>query len=258
LEDTLHRAGLARAAVLNLCQGGATSAQELAIFLEYGLPLAPQVVLSFDGANDLLHPRPIGDDDAANLPYRDREMRALFDGHHTWVAHLSLARVAARIAAHRTPVSGGPPVPADSIFHSYLYSTGVVRTLTRDQGGWYALLFQPTLHYRKPWSAEERAMWRERRPQDADRISQLTAGIYAQARAALTDWSTATGANVFDLSEAFAVTPATVYSDSVHFTGETGYARLAEELERQGWIERITERYRAWETRGAVTARGPG
>src|SRR5262249_49495385 len=51
LEQALVRAGLERAQVLNLCQGGATSAQELAIFLEYGLPLSPQVVLSFDGAN---------------------------------------------------------------------------------------------------------------------------------------------------------------------------------------------------------------
>ncbi len=256
LEDSLHQAGLGRAAVLNLCQGGATSAQELAIFLEYGLPLAPQVVLSFDGANDLMHPRPLGEDDAANLPYHDREMRALFEGHHTWVAHLALTRVAARIAAHRAPDSAGPPVSADSILNSYLYATDVVRTLTGAQGGWYAVLFQPTLHYRKPWSDAERAMWRDRRPGDGEAVSKRAAELYGQARTALTDWSKATGATVFDLSGAFAGTSETVYSDSVHFSGPTGYARLATELAQQGWIERITERYRAWDSQRPVESMG--
>ena len=63
-----------------MCQGGATSAQELAILIEYGLPLHPQAVLSFDGANDVLHPRPIGDDDAANLPYQNAQFEARVDG----------------------------------------------------------------------------------------------------------------------------------------------------------------------------------
>jgi hypothetical protein len=54
---------------------------------------------------------------------------------------------------------------------------------------------------------------------------------------------------LFDLSESFAGTPETVYSDSVHFTGERGYATLERELIRQGLIERIGERYRLWEKR---------
>jgi hypothetical protein len=39
----------------------------------------------------------------------------------------------------------------------------------------------------------------------------------------------------------------TVYSDSVHFSGSTGYRMLAEELDRQGLIGQIAARYRAWE-----------
>src|SRR5579883_1722286 len=53
LEHALQMNGLARARVLNLCQGGATSAQELIILTEYGLPLHPQAVLAFDGANEI-------------------------------------------------------------------------------------------------------------------------------------------------------------------------------------------------------------
>jgi hypothetical protein len=256
LEDSLHRAGLARASVLNLCQGGATSAQELAIFIEYGLPLSPQVVLSFDGANDLMHPRPMGDDDASNLPYRNREMQGLFDGHHTWIAHLALARVAARLTAHRTPVSTGAPVATESILNSYLYATQVVRTLTLGQGGWHAVLFQPSLHSQKPWSSEERAMWSSLRPGDGEAVSEHTAALYRAARAALAEWSRQSGATVFDLSGAFAGTSETIYSDSVHFRGAAGYAKLAADLEDQGWIERITERYREWEAQSPIESAG--
>ncbi len=257
LEETLHQAGLARARVLNLCQGGAPTGQELAIFLEYGLPLAPQVVLSFNGANDLLHPRPMGEDDAPNLPYRNREMRAQFEGRHGLLPHLALARVAARLARHLPQPArlAGEPVPAGAVLNSYLYVTEVVRTLTESQGGLYAVLLQPTLHYAKPWSAGETEMWRGRRPDDGKRASSYAAQIYEQARTALTAWSAETGGRFTDLSRVFAAMPETVYSDSVHFAGPTGYRMLAEELERQGWIERIAERYRDWEQAAPAAGR---
>lgn len=251
LEAALHAAGLERARVLNLCQGGAPSAQELAIFLEYGLPLAPQVVLSFNGANDLMHPRPIGDDDAPNLPYRHREMRAVFEGRHTALAHLALSRLAGRAARRILPdhPGGGDAVPPEAILNSYLYVTEVTRTLTESQGGFYAVLLQPTLHYAKPWSQQEAAMWRQRRPRDADQVSAYAARLFEQARAALAAWSEETGGRWYDLTRVFESTPQTVYSDSVHFTGETGYRMLAEELNRQGWIEEIARRYHAWQQR---------
>jgi hypothetical protein len=157
LEVALHKAGLVQAKVLNLCQGGATSAQELAIFLEYGLPLAPKVVLSFDGANDVMHPQPIGEDAAPNLPYHDREMRARMNGNDA-LGHLAVARVAARLAirwSRPSPVKDGG-IPEAAILDSYISALSVTRTLTEAQGGFYTLLLQPTLHYEKPWSAGRR------------------------------------------------------------------------------------------------------
>src|SRR5579863_3204346 len=169
LELALHRAGLARAKVLNLCQGGATSAQELAIFLEYGLPLAPQVVLSFNGANDVMHPQPIGEDTAANLPYQDREIRARMSG-DTALTHLAALRVAARLTARWNPPKRvtGNSVPEADILTSYHQTLSIVRILTEQQGGFYALLLQPTLHFEKPWSAQEAAMWRTSHPTGAE------------------------------------------------------------------------------------------
>lgn len=243
LEEALHAAGMKRAAVLNLCQGGASSAQELAIFLEYGLPLAPQVVLSFNGANDLMHPLPLGEDAAPNLPYRDREMRAGFAGQHSWTAHLAAARVVAKLAGRpKRAAAARQVVDPEAILESYLYATGVVRTLTRERGGWHAVLLQPALHYSKPWSEAETAMWHARRPEDGEEVSLYAGKLYAQARERLGGLG-----EFFDLTPVFAATSETVYSDSVHFTGNRGYRMLAEELDRQGLIGKIAARYKVWE-----------
>jgi hypothetical protein len=253
-QAALDARGLARAAVLNLCQGGATSAQELAIFLQYGLPLDPQVVLSFDGANDLLHPRPIGEDEAPNLPYRNAEMRAWFEGHHTALAHLALVRVAGRIT--KPPRATGPAVPPavpmEAILRSYEYAMGVTKTLAESRGAMYAVLFQPALHYQKPWSEAEKKMWRERSGKDGEQTSRRARELYAAAARELEYWAAAHRTTFLDLTGVFAHTSETVYSDSVHFRGERGYAALFDEVERQGLLERITARYHQWEARETI------
>jgi hypothetical protein len=234
LEEALHEAGLRRAAVLNLCQGGATSAQELAILLQYGLPLAPQVVLSFDGANDLLHPRPVGDDESPNLPYLNAEIRSRFD--HSFAAHLAFARVAARALPRQR--REGPGVPVEEVLDSYFYSLQAAKVLAEARGSLYAVILQPSLHYQKPWSQKEKNMWGERA-----QTSRRAGEIYAAADTQLGHWR----GDSFDLAAVFRDTRETVYSDSVHFVGERGYAMLFEELRRQGLVERIAARYRAWE-----------
>ena len=243
----LDARGLSRAAVLNLCQGGATSAQELAIFIQYGLPLDPQVVLSFDGANDLLHPRPIGADEAPNLPYRNAQMRAWFEGHHTALAHLALVRVAGRIM--KPPPDTGPAVSEEAILRSYEYAIGVTKSLAEARGARYAVLFQPALHYQKPWSEAEKKMWRERSGKDGEQTSRQARERYAAAAPELGRWAAAHGTTFLDLTGAFAHTSETVYSDSVHFTGERGYAALFDEVERRGLLDRIVARYLRWEAR---------
>lgn len=248
LEAALHQAGLAKAQVLDLCQGGATSAQELAIFLEYGLPLRPRMVLSFDGANDVLHPRPVGEDEGANLPYRNAALRARVNGGGV-LEHVALARVAARLAARwsspRPPA--GAPVAEGEITRSYLYALSIVRTLTRAQGGDYALILQPTLHGDKPWSAEESAMWSARWGRRGPGLSREIARRYAATRSAAAAWAEQSETPFYDLTRVFAHTGLPVYSDSVHFRGTRGYAMLFDELTRQGLIERLAQRYREWE-----------
>ncbi len=248
LEDALHAAGLERAAVLNLCQGGVTTAQELAIFIQYGLPLEPQVVLSFDGANDLLHPRPIGEDEGPNLPYRNTEMRAQFNGHHSLAAHLALTRVASRLLGHAPAAGPQGAVATAEILQSYLYTLSVTRSLAQSRGALYAVLFQPTLHFAKPWSRDETKMWRDLRPRDGEEISRRAAALYAAAIPALSRWGRVSHTQVLDLTRVYENTSETVYSDSVHFTGERGYAMLSSEIEKQGLVGEIARRYRDWES----------
>lgn len=251
LEDALRGLGLTRAKVVNLCQGGATSAQELAILIEYGLPLRPQAVLAFDGANDVLHPRPVGEDDGANLPYENAQLEARVDGRDA-LSHLALARVLLRLASHLPagtgPVNEAGAVPIHAIVDSYLYHLGLERELTESRGGFYAVLLQPALHLDKPWSREESEMWNKARPQDGAKLSALIRTRYAETRQALEQWAGSNGTALYDLSHAFRAEAEPLYSDSVHFRGARGYQLLFDELERQGLVARLAERYRAWET----------
>jgi hypothetical protein len=251
LEEALHQRGLIEAAVVNLCQGGATTGQELAIYLQYGRPLNPEVVLSFDGANDLMHPRPIGGDDAPNLPYRNAELKARVEGSDSVIEHLALVRVGTRVVARwlaRPARTEGPSaVPIDAIIGSYLDTLGVTRTIAQSEGALYAVLFQPTLHFAKPWSQEETRMWRERRPVDGPSISKRAAAVYAAAVPAIHRWADLNGVPIFDLTRVFENTSQTAYSDSVHFQGERGYAALFDKVSRDGLLRIIEDRYRRWD-----------
>lgn len=248
VEHALQAAGLVRARVLNLCQGGATSAQELAILIEYGLPLHPQAVFSFNGVNDVFHPRPVGEDDAANLPYGNAQLEARVNGRDGW-SHLAAERVLRRLSRRFHPgrFSAEDPVPIGAIVDSYLYHLSVARTLAESRGALYAVLLQPTLHLEKPWSAEETAMWRDREADAGEAMTRTAQERYRRARAALEQWAGSGNAALYDLTRVFAATTETVYSDSAHFRGARGYEMLFAELERRGFLDRLRERYRIWE-----------
>jgi hypothetical protein len=263
LEAELRHRGLARAAVVNLCQGGATSAQELAIFLQYGVPLQPGVVLSFDGANDFMHPRPVGDDPAPNLPYRNAEMQARFDGQHSWPDHLAVVRTMWRYLRNRGASAfvhsavDQPTVQDKDIIESYEYVIGITALLARHAGAYYAVLFQPTLHYRKPWSDAEAVSWRNRVPQNGERVSALARRLYEGATPKIVDWARSNDITFLDLTGAFEAVPDTIYSDSVHFTGERGYTTLFQAIEREGLIDRIAALYGEWERRRPSYPKSP-
>jgi hypothetical protein len=249
LERTLRAAGMPRTEVVNLCQGGATTAQEFAIFVQFGLPLEPQVVLSFDGANDLMHPKPIGEDDAPNLPYRNAQLEAVFEGKAAVAREIATLRVASRLLQRMPPISTCRTVSSDSILQSYFYTLGLTRTLAESRGATYSVIFQPTLHFNKPWNDSEKVMWLQRRPHDPQSSSKLAQDLYSKAVPEVHRWAARTETTLYDLTDTFSQDSQTVYSDSVHFIGDRGYAALSRELERQGLIQQIAVQYRKWERR---------
>ena len=109
------------------------------------------------------------------------------------------------------------------------------------------VMFQPTLHFAKHWSGEESKMWRRLRPGNGEEMSHRAAALYAAAIPELDQWARAGQTRVLDLTRVFENTAETVYSDSVHFAGERGYAMLSAEIARQGLLGEITQKYRAWE-----------
>lgn len=248
LEEALHRAGMPEAKVLNLCQGGTASAQELAILLEYGLPLEPRVVVSFNGANDLLHPSPMGFDRAPNLPYQSQRMQALFQGHHSWTEHLASSRFMDRFARRFQiyPPSVPPPVAAEEIIGSLLYVTDAERILAESRGATFAWILQPTLHYEKPFSADELQSWHRLRPRDPRISTEYAHRLFSFLRIKASAWSRRNETPLFDLTDVFRETRGTVYTDSVHFQGSAGFERLEQQLEARGFVEMIAKQYGAW------------
>ena len=100
LEDGLRRAGLSRIAVLNVCDAERA-------FLDYGLPMAPRVVLTMEGS-----------------PLRRETAQPL-----------AMLRWADRFHAAR---ARGWSTAAE--VNSAVYRAEVERVLTQSQGGWFAVL----------------------------------------------------------------------------------------------------------------------
>ena len=168
---------------------------------------------------------------------------------------MALARVALRLESRfRAPALSSPslasqaPVAIESILDSYLYHLSLARSLTEAQHGFYAVLLQPTLHLDKPWSPQESLIWHTAHPRDAASFTLLIHDRYAEARQAAGRWSASNGVTLYDLTRVFSDAPEAVYSDSVHFRGPRGYEMLFAELERQGLITSLRQRYQAWET----------
>ena len=87
-------------------------------------------------------------------------------------------------------------------------------------------------------------MWSGRHPRDAVAATNRIRTLYTNSNARLAGEERL---RVFNLTRTFSGTTETIYADSVHFAGERGYQMLLAELERQGLLEQIRRRYRAWE-----------
>jgi len=255
LQERLHELGLAGTEVINLAQGGAVSAQELAILIQYGLKLQPEIVISFNGVNDLGHPSPIGSDEEPNLPYFDARMREMWQDAKRpsfWSAfytRTSTGQMPARIYHKllRAGFFGGSKkkvVPVDGVVASYVRTMDLTRRLTAAYGIKHVVVLQPVALVKKPMSPEELRYVREF---DLLNFQERFQALYQKSAEALHSLSPDGEFRTFyDLAGAFRDEERTVYLDGTHFVNRIGYPRLLEVLEEQGLIEQISREYRRW------------
>ena len=238
LQKRLYKLGIANVEIINLGQAGAVSAQELAILIQYGLKLKPQFVVSFNGLNDLFHPRPLGPDEAPNLPYENHLLRDLWKG--SWYNRTSLWR----LLASKPPAPQINEVPVESIVSSYVQTMDLTHKLTKAYGITHAVLLQPSSWLNKPLSPKERHFIETRyKPRHMKRGALL----FQKAIHAFNDWSRQDDSrHFFDLTSAFAHEEKLIYEDTNHFANRSGYPRLLEMLENKGFIDQILNEYSAW------------
>lgn len=255
LEERLRELGKTQVEVVNLGQGGAVSAQELAILIQYGLKLQPKIVLSFNGVNDLGHPSPIGLDEEPNLPYFDARMREMWRDtkRSFWSAlytRTSSGQMPTRIyhKLRRAGFFGGikiKEVPVESVVASYVGMMDLTRRLAAAYDIRHAVVLQPVALVDKPMSDQEL-----RYAEKAGLLSfrERFQALYRQTAEALHAASSGGDFRSFyNLVGAFREEKRTVYLDGAHFVNRIGYPRLLEVLEEQGLIEQIAREYRSWE-----------
>ncbi len=255
LEEALHHQGLKQARVLNLCQGGAVTGQELAILLQYGLEQRPSLVVSFDGANDLMHPAPIGFDEKPNLPYLNKEMSALWSQvkngssfilplMQTPIAHL-VRRTIKHIHFHPAAEAVNS---ADEIVDSYIQGLDLATRISTSYHIAHAVVLQPVLYRGKKLHPQELAKVADIY-QDPGRVSVRANLIYALAVEKLRHWSKTSGATFYDATQTFKDVDGPIYVDSVHYGVPQGYQLVLATLKQQGFLTYVEQLYRKWEKR---------
>ncbi|MBI1308653.1 MAG: hypothetical protein GC129_02185 [Proteobacteria bacterium] len=247
LEQELHQRGMAKARVINLCQGGAVSMQELLILLQYGLPLHPDAVVQFTGANDIFHPAPLGEDAAIGLPYEDAMMRALWHRPAPWVVNL-------RLVDHLRLWLDSPPAPerpavisSAAIAENFMQNVVNIHHLLAPDT-LHVVLLQPSSVFRRPQPSAEEVV-RIKELHSGEDVAPLVAERYGAVAGALDTlahqlpnfmWVDGTG-----IAEKAAQT---VYLDSVHFDGPWGNQQLAALLAKSPAMKALRQGYKEWES----------
>jgi hypothetical protein len=255
LQKRLLELGLSQVEVINLGQGGAVSAQELAILLQYGLPLRPQIVVSFNGVNDFMFPYPIGSHESPNLPYQNKRFQALWADdidsksmREILFRKTSTGRLLQIIKQKFQPQPSSTysikkEVPIGEVVNSYIDTMDIINHLTKPHGITHMVMLQPTSLVNKPLSSAEREFLEQEYTLKQRQRTQI---LFQKSAALLKEQALHGGSRFYDLTDAFSNEPQTIYMDSCHFSNIKGYPRLLEVLEQKGFIAEIRDAYNAW------------
>jgi len=187
----------------------------------WGSELRPDMIVSFDGANDLRHRF---DADRAGAFFPDPAYAFALE--HPWLAPLadqvrhSQALQGFRRLAARRSIEGSEHY-ADAI-PVYVSAEHAINVLTKGLGAARVMVLQPFLGFKESLSPEERQFkvysYRE----------EVMQTLLERTSAELVQLATRDRVTCLDGRTAFQGIPGTVFSDDVHFIGDDGYRRLAQ------------------------------
>ena len=151
---------------INLYQAGAVSFDEVVIFSLYGLSLKPDIVLLFNGANDIYATVPLGPNKKAGLPYMaDQHMQRWHKSDTNFLVSLSqifaTTRVMRRILNKVAQLEDKQNAVENSDMHkteianTYLRSLTILNALGEANGFKVLVALQPVSIQKKPLAKEE-------------------------------------------------------------------------------------------------------
>lgn len=207
--------------VTNFGEGGYVSTQEvIALMLELQKGNVPDVVIFYDGANDIFSAFQQG---VAGLPQNEYNRVQSFN-QLNWRGEIVEKLALYRAARGLVSAVQGRPLPqddarlAEATVEVYFNNRQLVTALAKEYGFTALFYWQPTL-YTKPrlsvWERQERNRYGEAG------FFQRTYQAFAQRLHMLPL------ENVYDLSNAFDAEPGTVFIDAFHIS-EAGNARIAD------------------------------
>jgi lysophospholipase L1-like esterase len=177
IEARLQAKGLPRARVYNFGVVGFVSGQELALLVHRLIDLQPDLVIAYDGGNDLIEPWYY--DPRPGYPFNyvveEEAMTALSNATGAAKTLASLARdsalvqallgttelydrVAGRVNDLKRAVSYGSAQWKRSAVDTYVRNITVMCRVTRASGGLFAVFFQPVLPYSKTLDSGQTAL----------------------------------------------------------------------------------------------------
>jgi hypothetical protein len=214
-----HRVGRT-VRVMNAAFGGYEARQEVVVASVWGPTLAPAIIVSLDGQNDFEHRLRV-----------DRPGRFFLDAaYRTYLTHPALAPFAwllsesqaynglVRWTARRTV--GDWTRYADAI-PVYLDAQHALNVLARGLGAVRLMVLQPSMAFKQPLAAEERAFtaYAYREP--------VMKTLYDQAARALDRLAARDRVRFLDARPIYNGVAAPLFADDVHFRGAEGYEILA-------------------------------
>jgi lysophospholipase L1-like esterase len=207
--------------VTNFGEGGYVSTQEvIALMLELQKGNVPDVVIFYDGANDVFSAFQQG---VAGLPQNEYNRVQSFN-QLNWRGEIVEKLALYRAARGLVLAVQGRPLPkddarlAEAVMDVYFSNQRIVSALAQEYGFTAHFYWQPTI-YTKPrlsaWEMQERNRYGE-------------AEFFQRAYRALAQrLQTLKPTNVYDLSDAFDDEAGTVFIDAFHIS-EAGNARIAD------------------------------